>query len=316
MAIKDLTDQELMTLARRLGIPTTNITGKVSPLAGLIDYTKAPYGGATVSPMTLPAAQQFSPLGLTVGAPQVTISPEASDLVRQQFDAMRTLGAENLLQTARTAAGRQGMRLMDTPIGDPLLRSQAQLESQLGGQEAAAMLGLSTDLRDFLQNQAVAQEEAIARRYGLDANQALNRAKLLEAGAQWRGELGQLGGQFQEQALIDRSKLIEQARQEQGKLSLLERQGTRTFDENVRRFQEQLRQNAFTNRLNLLGNISELGLGLGRQAGGGGTTTRYTPPNLVGGLGTMMSGLEAFGTGLGGINELNRAYQMLYGSGA
>ena len=112
MAIKDLTDQELMTLARRLGIPTTNITGKVSPLAGLIDYTKAPYGGATAFPMTLPAAQQFSPLGLTVGAPQVTISPEASDLVRQQFDAMRTLGAENLLQTARTAAGRQGMRLM------------------------------------------------------------------------------------------------------------------------------------------------------------------------------------------------------------
>ena len=313
------------------GIDFTDITG---PLEGLTDFTQAPFGGTSVTPFDAPAGEPFSgagvapfaagpraefrdSLGLSVGAPNVTVSPEARGLVRREFDAARGLASENLLQTARTAAGRRGMRLIDTPIGDPLLRSQALLESQLGGQEASTILGLSTNLRDFLQEQARNRESAIQGRFGLEAGRNINRAQLAESGAQFRGTLGQRAGEFGETARLARAQLGELGAQYRGTLG--QRAGEFAESANLQRtslfedarkqqqvlafaaqqFQETLKQRAFENRLSLGQLGANIGLGLAGVRSGTPTASTTIQTGGRTNFNNVLQGLSGIALGLG-----------------
>ena len=137
-----LDDEALLAFAKRLGINTQDFSSQ--PLPGLLNFGQSP--------------------GLAEGTPDVTISPEARGLVSTEFDALREQGQANLLRLATDAAGRRGLNLQDSPIADALFRGGRELETQLGGAEASALLGLNTDMRNFIQNQRLSQEQALTNR--------------------------------------------------------------------------------------------------------------------------------------------------------
>ena len=122
MALDDLTDEQLMEMARGLGIDTQDFL--MNPPAGVLNFNEAI-------------------------SPQFSISPEVRDLVAKQFGAQRTLGTENIKREAQAAAGARGLSLVDSPIGDPYLRALALLESQLGGAEAESVLGIGERYGQF-----------------------------------------------------------------------------------------------------------------------------------------------------------------------
>ena len=268
-----LSDDELLQMAGNFGIDTSAFQAQLQP--GLLNFGQAPGIGGNV-----PGAPEFGELGLGVGSPEVSISPEARGLVSTQFDAIRQRAQENLLRLATDAAGRRGLGLIDTPISDPLLRAGGQLESDLGGAEAGAILGLNTDLRNFLQQQAVQQEQAQQARFGL------------------QGQLGIQGGQLGLQQQLGFENAL-QGRQQQFE------QGTR-FNQNLQlslsQFQNQLRQQSFQNRLSIAGLTANTGLGLARLRQPTGSNT-ITSGGVLSGLPSVLTGLSGVSGGLLGLGR-------------
>lgn len=78
-----------------------------------------------------------------MGGGNISIDPEVRANVSRAFQSQRDLGNQELYRGAIEAAGARGLNLSDTPIGDPYLRNRALFESQLRGNEAASLLGLS-----------------------------------------------------------------------------------------------------------------------------------------------------------------------------
>lgn len=254
-----LSDDDLLAMAGQFGIDVTPfISTSITPESLLEQIGTAPRFDQGLPSATLP------PTELPLGVPEVTISPEAREAVAGIFDPIRARAGEELLRAATEAAGRRGLNRTDTPIFDPFLRSRADVETQLGGAEAGQLLNLSTDLRNFLQRQAEAREEA--RRFG--GTFGLNLAGLQEQATQGRFGL-------ENQALLNRGGFLEATRQFQ------------------QQFQNQLRQQAFQNRLSLGSNLSNLVLGLGSARQGSPTSmTQVGPLNLGSSLGAIGLGLQ------------------------
>ena len=78
-----------------------------------------------------------------MGGSNITIDPDVRANVSQAYASQRELGGQELRRGAIEAAGSRGLNLSDTPIADPYMRSRALFESQLRGNEAATLLGLS-----------------------------------------------------------------------------------------------------------------------------------------------------------------------------
>lgn len=246
------------------GIPALNAPFAGASVAGSLPNfgAQAPVSITTGAPS---GAQFLGSLGLNVGAPEVTVSPEARALVSQEFNAARQKGTENIRLAAIGAAGRRGLNVTDTPIFDPLLRAQAELETQLGGQEAQSILGLSQNLRDFLQQQALSREQAIQGRFGLESGQALSQAQLLTQ----RDQLLEAARQARDRGDETRAQIFEQAAQ--GRANLAQRAGE--FQTTAGLQQGQFLEGALQGRFGLEAQqqaqrqASQLGLlGLGEQA--------------------------------------------------
>ncbi len=155
-----------------------------TPLAGLLDFTQAPNIGETE---------------LRVGdftTPQ--LSPEVQRLVSESFAGPRDIATRGLRRTAESVAARRGLELFDTPVGEPFLRSQAELEERFASSEAQASLGLIGNLRNFLQGQAQARETARFGRSGLREGSLFNRSRLFEQGREFDENLQFSQEQFNE----------------------------------------------------------------------------------------------------------------------
>src|SRR3990167_5597895 len=241
-----MSDDDLMAYAGQMGIDTSPFSLGAFPTS-----TPTEFGG---------------PMGLGVGAPQITMSPEVRAEVANIYNAQRTKGNEELLRMGTTLAGRRGLNLYDTPIADPLLRQKAAFESELGGMESGALLGLNESMRSFLQGQAVQREQALQSRFGLQEGQR------------------QFGENFGEN--------IRQFQTEQGRLAENQQ---RSFLQNIYSTQEALAQQAFANRLQLAQQSGQLASNLSGQRLGVGTGSTTTAPTNIG------QGLGAIGTGLQGL---------------
>lgn len=194
------------------------------------------------------------------------LPPEVQQAVAQTFQSQRELGQQDLIQQALEAAGLRGLRPSDTPIAGPLTRAQALMESQLRGQEAGSLLNLGQQQRQFA-------EQANMNRFG-----ALQQA------------LGQRAGFFEGQRQFENQFGLAQQGQQQNLLM------------NLRNAQEQMRQQAFQNRLQLAQQLGQgaFSLGNSRLGFGGGQTTSVTQPqNLVNSFSPFITGLGQIGTSLG-----------------
>jgi len=109
-----MSDAELMALAGRLGIDTSQFTIGTMP---------DPFGGGTGN--------------------NITISPDVRNLVSQEYGSQREFGNEELRRGATEMAGARGLNMTDTPINDPYQRGRALFESQLRGNEAGTLLNMS-----------------------------------------------------------------------------------------------------------------------------------------------------------------------------
>ena len=240
-----MSDDDLMAYAGQMGIDTSPFSLGAFPTS-----TPTEFGG---------------PMGLGVGAPQITMSPEVRAEVANIYNAQRTKGNEELLRMGTTLAGRRGLNLYDTPIADPLLRQKAAFESELGGLESGAMLGLNESMRSFLQGQAVQRESALQSRFGLQEGQR------------------QFGENFGEN--------IRQFQTEQGRLAENQQ---RSFLQNIYSTQETLAQQAFANRLQLANQSGQLASNLAGQRLGFGTGQTTTAPTNVGaGIGAIGAGFQS-----------------------
>src|SRR3990167_8596285 len=239
-----MSDDDLVAYAGQMGVDTSPFSLGAFPTS-----TPTEFGG---------------PMGLGVGAPQITMSPEVRAEVANIYNAQRTKGNEELLRMGTTLAGRRGLNLYDTPIADPLLRQKAAFESELGGMESGALLGLNESMRSFLQGQAVQREQALQSRFGLQEGQR------------------QFGENFGEN--------IRQFQTEQGRLAENQQ---RSFLQNIYSTQEALAQQAFANRLQLAQQSGLLASNLAGQRLGFGTgQTTVAPPNVGAGLQGLGAGLQ------------------------
>jgi hypothetical protein len=271
--INTLSDPQLQRLAAQFGISQPSY----NPLPGLVQFGQAPYGAAPIQ-----AAPTISPLGLTVGAPPVTVPAGIRTMVREAYEPATQQALEDLRMAAQSEADRRGMDIADTPIGQSYLRQVSRLRSGIAGQEAQSVLGLIGQREKLLQQQAEAQERARQVRFGLESGDILNRARLQQE-----------GGQFAERSLQARSGLA-QKMQEQAKSQQIAAQ----------QFQEGLRQQAFQNRMALGGMAGDLGLGLGRLRQPAGTITTAAP-SLTERFGGVAGGLIPLSLGLSGVNLKN-----------
>ena len=70
------------------------------------------------------------------------MSPSLQGLVDSAYRPAEDEGARRLRQAAEEAASLRGMRLTDTPIGQPYLEESRRFMEQMGGQRAQAAIGL------------------------------------------------------------------------------------------------------------------------------------------------------------------------------
>src|SRR3990167_4541884 len=118
MSLEDLSDDQLLALAGQFGLNSQDFM--VAPPAGITDFNQ--------------------PISASPDIPQAI-----RDLVSREYGAVRQQGQRNVREAAIAAAGRRGLNMTDTPIFEPLTRSFAELESLLGGQEAASILSIGQD---------------------------------------------------------------------------------------------------------------------------------------------------------------------------
>ena len=318
--LENLSDADLLSMAQNMGIETTPFMvapnpilqqlGQVSSFGGQLPT--ASLAGSNI-PMDIGPEPQFGEnLGLSVDRPEFTLPEDVRNQVALACQGQRELGSQDLRRAAIEAAESRGLNFSDTPIADPYLRSRALMESQLRGQEAQALLGLSERGRDFLQQQRIAREQALQNRFGLTTqNQAqryqaiLGRLGLAEQGRQFGGQFGLNLAGMQENALQNRFSLFDRSllgrgqffegqRQFEAEQQRLREASRNQFLQSISNFQEGLRQQAFQNRLALAGGIGETGLGLARSRLGVQTGQTTTAPTNIGG------GLSALSLGLGG----------------
>tara|TARA_Y100000310_G_scaffold269913_1_gene283428 strand:- start:4434 stop:5120 length:687 start_codon:yes stop_codon:yes gene_type:complete len=124
-------------------------------------------------------------------------------------------------------------------------------------------------------------------------NQALFESQL---GGQQAGQtlnLNQRANEFNESALLNRTSLFNQAREQTSR---------QKFDQS--QFQELLKQRAFNNRLSLGQLSSQTALGLGQIRAGIGSTTQQQFPSFAQNLQTASQGLQTIGLGLGGNQSI------------
>ena len=114
-------------------------------------------------------AQQYGIDTSWMGANNITLDPAVQQAVSQVYGSQRELGNQDLMRSAIEAAGARGLNLSDTPIADPYLRNKALMESQLRGNEAASLLGLSQNR--YAQNQAQNQFQTEQSRLNQVQNQ-------------------------------------------------------------------------------------------------------------------------------------------------
>ena len=124
--------------------------------------------------------------------------PEVSSLVEQSFKDPRRKAKRGLREDAESLAARRGLELFDTPVGEPFLRSSADLEGQFGTAEAQSKLGLIESLRNFQQGQAVSRDKSQTGRLGLQETGLFNRSNLFEKGREFDENLRFSSEQFEE----------------------------------------------------------------------------------------------------------------------
>jgi hypothetical protein len=298
--IKDLTDQQIIDLARRFNIDIGGFT-QIDPG---VKFDKAPFAGATMPGQpyagatipTVPTGPTLSALGLTVGAPDVTIPTGVRDIVREAYEPATQQALEDLRVAAQREADLRGMAIADTPIGQSYLRQVGRLGASMRGQEAQSILGLIGQREQLLQRQAEQQESARQARFGLQSQDVLARAGLQQA----RAGLQQRGGEFTEQAALNRALLAQRAGEfidttDLSRAGVLDvaRRGQQTLQLAARDFQETLRQRAIQNRLaqaQLAGQLALGGMGSDKTittstTGGGGGFLDYLKPGMMLGLG-------------------------------
>ena len=175
--LDSLTDDQLIQLGQSLGIDHSSFL--MNPPAGVLDFNE--------------------PI-----SPQFEVSPEVRDLVAKRYQSQRALGTENIRTAAQAAAGSRGMRLEDTPIGDPYLRAIALLESQLGGEEAQSVLGIGQGYQQF-------REKSLQDRFGLleTAKKAARAQSFLESQASKEFDLNvaDFQSRLRQQAVTNRLQL-------------------------------------------------------------------------------------------------------------
>ena len=153
-------------------------------LPGIFNFTQAP---------SIPTTQ------LDVGSfSDAELTPEVRALVEKSFAGPRGKATTNLRGVAESVAARRGLELFDTPVGEPFLRAQSELESDFGSRQATSELGLLDKLRNFKQGQAVSRDQSQFSRLGLGETGLLNRSKLFETGREFDENLRFSSEQFQE----------------------------------------------------------------------------------------------------------------------
>jgi hypothetical protein len=80
---------------------------------------------------------------------QSVLTPEDLGRLDTIFARQRTLGEESITRFAEDAAAARGLRLTDTPIGQPALEQIRELGSDLGAARAQAELGLEQQRAQF-----------------------------------------------------------------------------------------------------------------------------------------------------------------------
>ena len=118
----DMSDDQLLQLAGSMGLNTQDFM--VGPPQGITDFNEA-------IPTTADVSQTIR------------------DLVSGQYNVARGQGQRNVTEAAIAAAGRRGLNMTDTAMFQPLTRSLADLEAQLGASEANTVLGIGQDWNKF-----------------------------------------------------------------------------------------------------------------------------------------------------------------------
>lgn len=280
-----MSDQDLLAQAQQLGIDTAQFTIGANPAVSAFGQAPTPIG---VNPLGEQFGQapnvpfQFGDLSANAMLP-----PEVRQAVAQTFQSQRELGQQGLTEQALEASGQRGLRPSDTPIAGPLTRAQALLESQLRGGEAAALLGLSQQQRQFAEqanlNRFGALQAALGNRFGAFESALGNRANFLE------NALGRRAGFFEGQRQFENQFGLAQQQQQQGFLT------------NLRNMQEQLRQQAFQNRLQLAQQLGQGAFSLGNaRLGTTGQVSSVTKPQTAfQGFSPLLTDLAQLGSGLG-----------------
>lgn len=307
----NMSDEDLLAYAAQIGIDTSPFTLGAFPsatpteFAGQIPDPGAIFRGGPQTGLPQFAAQREIPdirtnislpglsmrPDLDIGIPEVIISPEARRAVGDIYNVQRQRGTEELMRMAREAAGSRGLNLTDTPIFDPLLRGKTRLESELGAAESGALLNLSENLRNFLQQQSLERERATQQRFGLGLQAATSqeqligdrlrlleaaqqardrgdegRAQILEQAAQYRMGLSQRAGEFGANMGLNQAQFLEEARQRRFGLGEQQRQFEQNFYEMMRQFQTEQERLREQSRRSFLQNIYGIQENLAQQA--------------------------------------------------
>lgn len=116
------------------------------------------------------------------------VSPFQETQLQEIFNLQRQRGTEDIQRLGTQLAGRRGLNLFDTPIGQPLLEEQRKFSEGMGASEAQSRLGLS---QQAIQNRLAllgATTGGVSQLFGTTQPQVL-------PGMQGQGSLGgTLGG--------------------------------------------------------------------------------------------------------------------------
>lgn len=267
----------------------TQVPGPIAPAASSAETTRAVISSVLRqfgAPEAAPAAP--SPAAPTsAAAPEPTgrgitgferIPPSAEELRRQEIsDELLELELERIRNPGGVTPQQQA--LIDEAFDRAIAAGEIDIER------------FQTEL-----NQRIFQEFAPSAGLRPGDTPVLDRAGIVAAeAARQQGQL--ISGLRGQQAATSLTFPLAQ-----NQLTAQRTQFQQQFGESITQFQEQLRQQAFTNRLNVQGQTGGFGLGLatgiavpfpGIQQG---STTTTSGGGTLGGLGSLLSGAGAFGS--------------------
>jgi len=131
-------------------------------------YAQTPQG--QMDAQLLAQAQQNLMGGLNGQA----LNPAQQALINQYYGAQQKLAEQNLRTQGDEIAGRRGMALSDSPIGNDYLRALGDIQTSFGGQRAGAMLNQGNTNQNMALQLAQFQQ-------GLRQQNAQNRLSLSQA---------------------------------------------------------------------------------------------------------------------------------------